>query len=159
MTDGVVREQLLTLLQGGHAHMAFDEAVRDFPLAAMNATAPNVSYTPWELLEHIRIAQRDILAFIQDPDHASPDWPEGYWPPEDTAATEETWAETVRGFREDREALVTLVRNPETDLTAPLPHAPDYNVLREILTVVDHSTFHLGEFALMREVMATWPET
>jgi hypothetical protein len=159
MTDEVLREQLLELLQGGHAHMSFDDAVKDVPPRAMNEKAPNVSYTPWELLEHIRIAQWDVLAFIQDPDHASPDWPDGYWPPEGQVATEEKWAETIRQFREDREVLVALVRDPDTDLTAPLPHAPDYSVVREILTVADHSAYHLGEFSLMREVMTTWPHT
>ena len=159
MNNVVLREQLLELLRGGHAHMGLDEAVSDFPPQAMNERAPNVSYTPWELLEHIRIAQWDILAFIQDPDHVSPEWPSGYWPAEGETATEEAWAETVRQIRSDREALVALVADPETDLTAPLPHAPEYSVVREILTVTDHSAYHLGEFALMREVMGTWPDT
>lgn len=156
MSDEVLREQLLALLQGGHAHMGIEEAVKDFPAEAMNENAPNVSYTPWELLEHIRIAQWDILAFIRDPDHDSPDWPEGYWPGEGERATQEAWDETVAQIRSDRQALVDLVRNPETDLAAPLSHAPAYNVLREVLIVADHAAFHLGEFALMREVMDTW---
>ena len=158
MSDEVLREQLLELLQGGNAHMDIDEAVSGFPPEAMNETAPNVSYTPWELLEHIRIAQWDILAFIQDPDHVSPDWPEGYWPGEGERATERMWEKTVAQIRSDREALVELVRDPETDLTAPIPHAPAYSVVREVLIVADHAAFHLGEFALMREVMGTWPE-
>jgi hypothetical protein len=158
VTNEVVREQLLELLRGKHAHMPFDDAVRAFPPEALNQTAPNVGYTPWELLEHIRIAQWDILAFIQGPNHVSPDWPEGYWPAEGETATEEAWAETVRRFRSDREALVALVKDPGTDLTAPLAHAPEYTVVREILTVADHTAYHLGEFALMREVMGTWPE-
>jgi hypothetical protein len=163
MNDEVVREQLLELLRGGHAHMDFDEAVADFPPEAMNETAPNVlapkaPYTPWELLEHIRIAQWDILAFIEDPNHVSPDWPEGYWPAEGARANEEVWAETVNQIRADREALVALVEDPATDLTAPLDHAPKYSVMREILVVADHSAYHLGEFALMREMMGTWPE-
>jgi hypothetical protein len=159
MSDEVVREELLALLRGGHAHMDFDEAVADFPPEAMNKTAPQVSYTPWELLEHIRIAQWDILAFIEDPDHVSPDWPEGYWPGEDETATEEAWAETVQKIRSDQEALMALVKDPETDLTAPLPHAPEYTAVREILTAADHYAYHLGEFGLMRQVMGTWPET
>jgi hypothetical protein len=158
MRDEVLREQLLELLRGGHAHMDFDEAVADFPLEAMNETAPNVTYTPWGLLEHMRIAHWDILAFIQDPNHVSPDWPEGYWPAEGETATEAMWDETVRQFRADREALIALVEDPETDLTAPLPHAPEYTVVREILTAADHNAYHLGEFALMREVMGTWGE-
>jgi len=158
VNDDGLRDQLVALLRGGHAHMGFDEAVADFPPQAMNETAPNVPYTPWELLEHMRIAQWDILAFIRDPNHVSPEWPQGYWPAERERATEEAWAETVRQYRSDREALIALVEDPETDLTAPLPHAPEYTVVREILTVTDHGAYHLGEFALMREVMATWPE-
>lgn len=158
MSDEVVREEMLALLKGGHAHMGFDEAVADFPPEAMNETAPNLTYTPWELLEHIRIAQWDILAFIRDPDHVSPDWPEGYWPAEGETATAEDWEQTVAQIRSDREALIALVEDPKMDLTAPLPHAAAYNVMREILTVADHSGYHLGEFALMRGVMGTWPE-
>ncbi|MFW6115754.1 MAG: DinB family protein [Chloroflexota bacterium] len=156
MNQDVLRKQLLALLGGGHAHMGFDEAVTDFPPEAMNEQAPNVAYTPWELLEHIRIAQWDILAFIRDPDHVSPDWPEGYWPGEGERADQEAWAETLRGFRADREALVGLVADPATDLTAPLEHAPQYTVLREVLIAADHAAYHLGEFALLREVMGTW---
>jgi hypothetical protein len=158
MREDVLREQLVELLQGGHAHMNFDDAVRDFPPGAMNEMAPNVQYTPWELLEHIRIAQWDILAFIQNPDHVSPDWPRGYWPAEGEKATDAAWAATVRQIQGDREALVALLRDPGTELTSPLPHAPDYTVLREILTAADHSGYHLGEFALLREVMGTWAE-
>jgi hypothetical protein len=156
MRDEVIRQELLELLRGGHAHMDFDQAVADFPPQTMNEMAPKAPYTPWQLLEHMRIAQWDILAFIQDPDYVSPDWPEGYWPAEGQTATEATWDETVRQFRADREALIALVEDPETDLTAPLPHAPEYTVVREILTAMDHSAYHLGEFALMREVMGTW---
>lgn len=158
MKNEVLREELVTLLRGGHAHMPFDEAVAGFPAGAMNETAPHVAYTPWELLEHIRIAQWDILAFIQDPDHVSPEWPEGYWPAKGQRATEEAWAETVRRYRSDRQALIALVEDPDTDLTAPLPHAPDYTLAREILTVTDHGGYHLGEFALMRQVMDNWPD-
>ena len=158
MSNEVVREELLALLKGGHAHMDFDDAVADFPPEAMNETAPNLTYTPWELLEHIRINQWDILEFIRDPDHVSPDWPEGYWPAEGETATEEIWERTVAQIRSDREALIALVEDPETDLTAPLPHAPEYTVVREILTVTDHGGYHIGELALMRGVMGTWPE-
>lgn len=156
VSDNVLREELLELLRGGHAHMGFDEALADFPPEAMNERGPNLPYTPWELLEHIRIAQWDILAFIRDPDHVSPDWPEGYWLGEGERADQGTWADTVRRFRADREALVSLVEDPATDLTAPLDHAPEYTVLREILVAADHAVYHLGEFALMREMMGTW---
>jgi hypothetical protein len=97
-TDHVVREQLLALLHGKQAHMTFDEAVADFPLAQINEVPPHVPYTPWHLLEHLRIAQWDILEFIHDPAHVSPDWPAGYWPSHETRADSQVWADTITAF-------------------------------------------------------------
>jgi len=154
--DEILREQLIFLLSGGHAHMSFDRAVDDFPMDKINAHAPNVSYTPWELLEHIRIAQRDILNFIRRQDYESPSWPQGYWPGADDRADQEAWKRTIESIRADNQALQDLVADPGNDLTAPIPHAPDYNILREILVVSDHNGYHLGEFAMMRQVMEAW---
>ncbi len=156
-TDTVLREQVLGLLRGGHAHMSLDEAVADFPLDRINDRAPHVPYTPWHLLEHIRIAQEDILEFTRDPQWVSPPWPEGYWPPRDAQADEAAWNGTLAAIRADLEALKAMVRDPATDLTADLPHAPGYTLLREVLLVADHSAYHIGEFAILRQVMGTWP--
>ena len=155
--DKVVREQLLYLLRGGNAHLTFDQAVADFPMEYINTQPPNVSYTPWHLLEHIRIAQWDILEFVRDPDHVSPPWPDGYWPALDQRADEARWNQTLSDFRADLRALQKLVEDPNTDLYADLPHAPGYTVLREILLVADHNAYHVGEFAVLRQVMGTWP--
>src|SRR6185295_932123 len=133
--DHVVREQLLALLLGKQAHMTFDEAIADFPLARINEVPPHIPYTPWHLLEHLRIAQWDILKFIRDPAHVSPTWPDGYWPEREARADAQTWAATIAAFRADLQALQDLVSNPATDLYAPLPHAPGYTILREILVV------------------------
>lgn len=153
--DNVVREQLLFLLRGGNAHMTFDQAVADFPMDHINSQPPNVSYTSWHLLEHIRIAQWDILEFIRNPDHISPQWPEGYWPPPDEQADEIKWEKTISDFRADLRALQDMAEDPNTDLYAPLPHAKGYTVLREILLVADHNAYHIGEFAVLRQVMDT----
>ena len=155
--DRVVRDQLIALLRGGNAHLGFDNAVADFPLEYVNSKAPNLTYTPWHILEHMRIAQRDILEFIRDPDHVSPSWPDGYWPTPNTLANEAQWKKTIADFRNDLKALQELVANPGTDLSAPIPHAPDYTIFREILVVADHNAYHVGEFAGLRQVMATWP--
>ena len=155
--DKVVREQLLYLLRGGNAHLTFDQSVADFPLEHINTQPPNVPYTPWHLLEHIRIAQLDILEFVRDPDHVSPPWPDGYWPALVEEADEAQWGRTLSDFRADLRALQNLVEDPNTDLYADLPHAPGYTVLREILLVVDHNAYHIGEFAVLRQVMSTWP--
>lgn len=155
--DDVMRQQLLALLRGGNAHMPFDAAVADFPTEYINTPAPNVSYTPWHLLEHLRIAQWDILEFIRNPDHASPDWPEGYWPARDATTDAAGWQATIDAFHADLAALEDIVTDPETDVLAPISHAPDYTVFREILVVADHNAYHVGEFAILRQVMETWP--
>ena len=156
--DETVRKQLLALLQGGNAHMPFDQAVANFPPAYYNSPPPNVPYTPWHLLEHLRLAQGDILEFIRNPDYVSPDWPEGYWPPHEAQADGSAWNQTLARFQEDQEALAGIVLDPATDLYADLPHAPGYNILREILVVSDHNAYHIGEFAILRQVMETWME-
>lgn len=155
-SDDVVREQLLALLRGGNAHMTFDEAVAGFPLARINDYPPNVPYTPWHLLEHLRIAQWDILEFVRNPAHISPPWPEGHWPLPTARADAQIWAGTIAAFQADMRAIQELVSDPATDLYAPLPHAPDYIILREILLVADHNAYHIGEFGILRQVMETW---
>jgi hypothetical protein len=136
--------------------MTFDQAVADFPMERINSLPPNVSYTPWHLLDHIRIAQWDILEFTRDPDHVSPRWPEGYWPPPDEQADEVKWEKTIGDFRADLRALQDMVEDSGTDLYAPLRHATGYTVLREIMLVADHNAYHIGEFAVLRQVMDTW---
>jgi hypothetical protein len=158
-TDAVVREQLLQLLRGGNAHMGFDQAIDGFPLEFINSWPPNVPYSPWQLLEHIRIAQWDILEFVRNPDHVSPAWPEGYWPPKDKEADPARWQQTIEAFRSDMVDLEAVVVDPATDLYADLPHAEGYTVLREILLVADHNAYHIGEFAVLRQVMGTWAST
>jgi hypothetical protein len=156
-TDKVMREQLLALLRGGNAHMGFDQAVADFPLAHINTKPPNVPYTPWHLLEHIRLAQRDILEFIRNPDYVSPSWPEGYWPAPNEQADETRWQQTISQFRADLKALEALVLDPNTDFFSDIPHAPGYTIFREVLLVADHNAYHIGEFAILRQVMDIWP--
>ncbi len=153
----ILREQILGLLDGEDAHMTFEEAVADFPDDAINARAPNVAYSPWHLLEHLRITQRDILEYVRKPGHVSPDWPAGYWPAPDALATPEQFAATVASFRADQAALRALVADPATDLLAVLPGTPRHTILREVRIVADHNAYHVGEFAILRQVMGTWP--
>lgn len=155
-TNQSVRKQLLALLQGGNAHMSFDQAVADFAPGYYNSRPPNIPYTPWHLLEHLRLAQEDILEFIRNPDHISPTWPEGYWPAPDARADESAWEQTLASFKADLQALIDIVADPAADLYRDLPHAPGYNILREILVVCDHNAYHIGEFAILRQVMETW---
>jgi len=156
-SDQIVREQLLALLRGGNAYFPFERIIAEFPAQHYNSKAPNVSYSPWHILEHLRRAQWDILEFIRNPAHISPDWPEGYWPAKDEQAGETRWQQTIANFKADLQALQDIVTNPETDLYAPLPHATGYTILREILVVADHNAYHIGEFAVLRQVMNNWP--
>jgi hypothetical protein len=158
MQDRIVREQLLALLRGGNAHQGFDQATADFPLDKINRRPPGLPYTPWRLLEHMRIAQGDILEFIRDPDYESPPWPEGYWPAEGEEADEARWRATIQALMADGQALQEMVADPETDLYASLPYGEEYTILREILVVCDHNAYHLGEFGLLREALGAWPE-
>ena len=156
-TDNVLRQQVLKLLQGGNAHMPFEDAVADFPMDRINDRAPNVSYSPWHLLEHLRIAQWDILEFVRNPAHVSPEWPRGYWPAPDETADAARWEQSVRAWKADMAAFQALVQDDSNDLSAPLPHAPGYTLLREALVLADHNAYHIGEFAILRQVMGTWP--
>ena len=151
--QNAIRQQLLDLLGGGHAHQSIEQVVEGFLPEAIDRRPGYLPYSPWRLLEHLRIAQWDILEFIREPDYISPPWPEGYWPDEDERADEARWVETIASIQADRRALQAIVADPGTDLLADLPHAPGYTVLREILVVCDHNAYHLGELGLIKEAI------
>lgn len=158
MSDSVLRDHILKLLSGGNAHMGFEAAVADFPTDLINARPPEVPYSFWHLLEHLRLAQWDILDFIRNPDYVWPQWPADYWPAQDAETDPAGWQASVEAFRADLEALKAIVRDPEIDLTAELPNAPGYTYLREMLVVADHNAYHIGELAILRQVMNAWPK-
>ncbi|UCG23481.1 MAG: DinB family protein, partial [Chloroflexota bacterium] len=142
-----------------NAHYTFDDAVADFPLEAINDRPPNVPYTPWHIVEHLRIAQWDILEFMRDPAHTSPEWPKGYWPDPEAATDAAGWSNSLDAFRGDLAAVQEMVRDGSLELTVEIPHAPGYTYLREFLLVADHNAYHVGEFAILRQVMGTWPSS
>jgi Protein of unknown function (DUF664) len=152
-----LRQQLLELIDGGHAHMGVGHAVADFPLSRINERPPHVSYSSWALLDHIRRTQEDIVRFILEPDYVSPPWPAGYWPPAEAQADEAAWQATLDGYAADLKKLRDLVADPQADLTGDLPHAAGYSLLREVLVVCDHTAYHVGEFGILRQVMGSWP--
>jgi hypothetical protein len=155
--DSVLREQLLVLLRGGQAHMSFEDAVSGFPMKEINHRVPNGSYTIWRMLEHMRITQWDILRFVVDPGHVSPDFPSGYWPEPDEETSPAQWRKTVQGIRDDLDAVERLVANPGTDFFGPIPHAKDYTILREVLLVADHNAYHTSELVTLRRVLNLKP--
>jgi DinB family protein len=153
----IVRRQLVELVDARGAHMPFDAAVADFPADGMNRIVPNGAYTPWHLLEHIRFAQADILDYIRNRTYLAPTWPDNYWPARDAQASPADFAATIEAFRGDRAALRELVADPATDLGATIPGTPGHTIVREIRVVGAHNAYHLGEFAILRQVMGTWP--
>ena len=157
MHSDALRRQLTALLDGVGAHMPFEEAVADFPDEGMNRRPPNVDYTPWHLLEHLRLTQLDILEYVTDPDYKERAWPDAYWPAADATATREIFDATVRDFLADRAALRALVSDPSRDLFAVISGSPGHTLVREIRIDADHNAYHVGEFAILRQVMGTWP--
>ena len=155
--DEVLRAQLLTLLQGRGAQMPFDEAVADLPMGHINTRPTGVPYTMWHLLEQLRIAQRDVLDFVREPRYEEPRWPVYYSPRRGPMADEAAWERTIAAFREDLAAVQALVSDTRNDLAAPLPYDRGYSLLREVLLVADHNAYHVGEFAILRQVLGAWP--
>jgi hypothetical protein len=157
MARDPLRSQLIRLLDGVDAHMPFESAVMDFPDEAMNRRPPNVGYTPWHLIEHLRLTQADILSYLTDAAYVELEWPREYWPDSSATATRADWDATVAGFLADRAAIRRLVADESRDLFAVLPGTPGHTLIREVRIVADHNAYHVGEFAILRQVMRTWP--
>ncbi len=157
-SDKSLREHLLELLGGGHAHLDFEKAVAGLPVKLRGARPPGLPHTPWRLLEHMRIAQWDIFRFSLDPEHVSPEFPDGYWPAGDGPPRSDAWEKSVAAFRADLQAMKDLVSNPETDLFKPIPHGQGQTILREVLLVADHNAYHLGQLVTVRRLLGAWDE-
>ena len=155
--DKSLRYWLDWLLAGGNAYVTFDHAIGGLPPKLRGAKAPGLPHSCWELLEHIRIAQWDILDFSRNPNYEQRPWPEGYWP-RNAAPKKGEWEKCVRQCRADRRAIRKMIKDPRTDLHAPLPWDKDKTVLREVLLLADHNTYHLGQLVLVRKALGAWKE-
>jgi hypothetical protein len=153
-SDKAVREHLLHLLRGGGAHVSFEAAVARVPVKLRSRKIGGLSL--FGLLEHMRLAQWDILEFSRDPAHVSPPFPAGYWPK--GKASEASWKKSIESFRHDMKAVEALVSDPKRDLDAPFPHGSGQTLLREALLVADHNAYHLGQFVLLRKLLGAWPK-
>ena len=137
--------------------MTFEDAVAEFPAWAMNERAPNVDWTPWHLLEHLRITQYDMLSYIRDGSaYVEIDWPKDYWPAKDATTDEEGFKRTIEGFLSDLHELQAIAADESFDLSAVLPGTPGHTAYRGIGIIGNHNSYHLGEFGLMRQIMGTW---
>lgn len=151
-----LREHLVRLLSKDQAHVGFDRAVVDLPADLRGVKIPGSPHTPWQLLEHLRIAQWDILEFCRNPRHVSPPWPKGYWPPTATPPDDVAWDRSVQAFRADHQAMIDLIKDSRTDLFARIPHGEGQTILREAMQVADHNSYHLGQFVLLRRLAGAW---
>jgi len=148
-----LRKHLLYLLSGGGAHISFEALIAGFPVEIINGKVEGVPYTPWQLLEHMRLAQWDIVRFSIDADHVSPEFPKGYWPPPDAVADHHRWNDTLQAFRENLKEIERLVGDQSTDLFAEIKHGDGQTILREALLVADHNAYHLGALALLKRIL------
>lgn len=154
--DDSLRKHLLELLRGGHAHLGFAEAIEGLPASLRGATAPNLPHTPWQLLEHLRMAQWDILEFSRRAEHVSPKWPAGYWPETAAPPDDAAWTQSVESFRRDLKAMEDLVADPKSDLHAKIPWGKGQTILREALLVADHNAYHIGQLVTLRQALGAW---
>jgi hypothetical protein len=151
-----VREHVVNLLKARGAHVDFDAAIAGLPPRLRGVRPEGAPYSAWELMEHIRIAQSDILEFSRNPKHVSPKWPEGYWPKKPAPANAAAWNKSVKEVRAGLKAMQALVADSKRDLFAPFPHGDGQTLLREALLVADHNAYHIGQLVLLRRLLGAY---
>jgi uncharacterized damage-inducible protein DinB len=154
--DAALREHFVKLLTEAQAHATFDDAVKGLDPKLRGKVPQGAKHSPWQLLEHLRIAQWDILEFSRNAKHASPTWPDDYWPKETAPADEKAWDKSVRAFKQDLKEMVELIKDEKTDLFAKIPHGDGQTVLREALLIADHNAYHVGQMVLLRILLGAW---
>lgn len=154
--DRALRDHLLYLLRGGGAHADFEKTLEGLPAGLRGRQAPGLPHTVWQLLEHLRLAQWDILEFSRSRDHVSPPWPEGHWPETAAPPDDAAWEQSLASFRRDLQVMQALVDDPTTDLYAKIPWGDGQTILREALLVADHNAYHLGQIVSVRQALGAW---
>ncbi len=156
MSDDALRAHLRKLLDWQDAHASFDAAVEDVPPKLRGKRPEGLPYSPWQLLEHLRLAQRDILDFCRDSEYAERKWPDDYWLADPEPPSPGAWDESVAAFRADRRELQRLASDPALDLFAKIPHGDGQTYLRELLLVADHNAYHVGQVVAVRKLLGVW---
>ena len=151
-----LRAELDRLLSGRGAHADFEAAVADLPADLRGMKPQGAEHSPWQVIEHLRIAQSDMLEFSRDPKHVSPEWPAGYWPKQSEPGSDSAWTSSLNAFRRDLKAMRELVADPKSDLFAPFAHGEGQSLLREALQLADHNAYHVGELILLRRMLGAW---
>ncbi|HLW51438.1 MAG TPA: DinB family protein [Candidatus Angelobacter sp.] len=155
-TDKLLRQHVVNLLKSSEAHVDFEKAVKDLAPDLRGKKPKGAEHSPWELLEHLRIAQWDILEFSRNAKHKSPEFPAGYWPRTPAPPSEKAWEQSLAGFRKDLRAFCDLVSDESVDLFAKIPHGDGQTVLREALLAADHNAYHIGQLVLLRRILSAW---
>ncbi len=154
--EEVLRQQLVSLIGEGNAHATFDQATENLLPELRGKRPKGLPHSPWELLEHLRIAQWDILDFSRNPNYKEQTWPDDYWPKTPAPPSDAAWDESVAAFCRDRQEMIDLVTDPATDLYAKIPHGSGQTILREALLVADHNAYHVGQLVLVRQLLGAW---
>jgi hypothetical protein len=157
MADEALRSHLVRLLTWHDAHVSFEAAVQDLDPSLRGVQPEGVPYSPWKLLEHLRLTQLDILDFCRNEAYRAPHWPDDYWPESQEPPDEQAWDGSVASYLRDRAALVRLAEDPGVDLFARIPHGTGQTYLRELLLVADHNAYHVGEMVVVRRLLGAWP--
>lgn len=157
--DKALRDHLVKLLQGNEAHASFGKAVEDFPAELRGKVPKGAEHSAWQLLEHLRMAQDDILDFSINPDYKEKKWPEDYWPVKPEPPDSKAWDRSINSYCEDLKAISDLIEDENTDLFAKIPHGDGQTILREALVVADHNAYHIGELVLLRRLLGAWSES
>ena len=156
MNLSVIQQELIKTLNGSQAHIPCLKIIQDFPAGKINDQIEDVPYTPWEILEHMRLTQKDIIDYIQNPDYKEPNWPDDYWPQKGIKASEADWNNSVNQFTQDLKSLEELILNPQTDFTAPIIHNPKHTIFREILVIGNHNSYHGGQLLIFRRAFKSY---
>jgi hypothetical protein len=151
-----MKSELIALLRGGQAHVPFSTAVEDLPLQVVGVKPPGLPYSIWQLVEHIRIAQADILEFCRAPDYVSPKWPDDYWPAEAAPARVSGWEKSLEEIQSDLDSFIALISDPKADMFTPFSHGQGQNLFREALLIADHTSYHTGEILVIRRLLDRW---
>jgi hypothetical protein len=154
--DKGLRTELINFLNGSFTHKSIFDAVKGVPENLFNAKPNNVPYSPWQLLEHIRISQYDMVDFIRNPEYKELEWPKEYWPGSEIKATKAMWDDTLSQIKRDLKSLENIIRDPSVDLLAPIPHGKGQTILKEVLQIIDHAAYHTGILILMRRALKVW---
>ena len=156
MATDPLRNVLARALSWGDARVTFDDAVANLAPALRGVRPQGVPHSPWELLEHLRIAQQDILEFCVNADYKERKWPDSYWPPDPAPPSDRAWDESIAAYRRDRRELERLARSADIDLDAKIPHGTGQTYGRELVLVIDHSAYHIGQLVLVRQLLGAW---